>query len=164
MMKHTSAAPRTGRRALAVLLAAALAAAAACGGDKSTGPRNSNPVGSYTLTQVDRASLPVEIYHGPYFDAANQRFYNQYIVTIDGGTVDLDADGSFSQLLKMTYDGDGEQSMGLSMGFGAYQVKGDKIRLVFDDDGSELNGTLRSGTLTIDLGDASPGSLQTYRR
>src|SRR5687768_3722599 len=97
-MTHTShTAPHRVRRAvhrgITVLLVGATLAVTACAGDSSsTGPSTAKPVGAYELRQVDGNAVPAKIYHGPYFDAATPHFYNQLIVEVTQGTIELDAD------------------------------------------------------------------------
>src|SRR5687767_11851971 len=112
-MTHTSlTAPHRGRRGIqgriaALLVAATLAAAIACaGGDSSTGPSSAKPAGAYELRQVDGGAVPAKIYHGPYFDAATPHFYNQLIVEVTTGTIELDEDGRFRIELGYRFTGD----------------------------------------------------------
>src|SRR5262245_9168850 len=107
-------APPLWRRAAPVplatlVLAGTLASSTACSSDQSTGP-NGSPVGRYTLSQVDRASLPATIHRGPWFDAANNHFYNQLLLAVSAGTLELKADDHFSLSFDLEITADGQLS------------------------------------------------------
>jgi len=79
-----------------LLLGATLGLATGCGGDSATGPKANPNAGVYALKQIDGAGLPVEVYHGPYFDSAKPHFYNQMVVKAIKGAFDLKPDGTYT--------------------------------------------------------------------
>ncbi len=66
--------------------------------------------GTYALRLIDKKPLPTDIHHGPFFDAPNQHFYNQLIVKITGGAIELDPLGDFAIWLDYTLNEDGQVS------------------------------------------------------
>jgi hypothetical protein len=91
-----------------LLLCATIGFTTACGGDSATGPKANPDAGRYTLKQIDGASLPVEVYHGPYFDSAKPHFYNQMVVKAIKGAFELNPDGTYTLGVAFATVGDGE--------------------------------------------------------
>src|ERR1051325_321252 len=92
------------RRAAAALLTAVMAFGCS---DSSTSPRSRGPQGTYTLRRVAQKGVPTEIHHGPWFDPAAHHFYNQLVVTVTGGAVELLANGSFAVWIEYDVVADG---------------------------------------------------------
>jgi len=69
------------------------------GGDKTTGPTTKTVDGNYNLRTIDENQLPVEVYHGPWLDPVNTRFYNQRIVVVKSGVINLDATDGWAMKL-----------------------------------------------------------------
>ena len=155
-MTHTSLAAPCGVRRLAhrgitaLLVAATVAAVTACGGDSSTGPSSDKRTGAYELQQVDGNAVPAKIYHGPYFDAATPHFYNQLIVEVTTGTIELDEDGRFRIELGYRFTGDGQAALSELEDEGEYQVEGGAIQFQ-SDDGGQYSATLQKGTIDLPL-------------
>src|SRR5215208_2350948 len=119
---------------LAALVVAAAFAVTGCGGsDSSTGPGTGKPTGAYELRQVDGNAIPAKIYHGPYFDAATPHFYEQLIVEVTQGTIELGADGRFRIELGYRFNGDGKIAVRGLEDEGEYRVEGGEIRFESDD-------------------------------
>ena len=158
-MRHTSL--------TALLVAATFAAVTACAGDSSTGPSTDKPAGVYELQQVDGNAVPAKIYHGPYFDAATPRFYNQLIVEVTTGTIELDQDGRFRIELGYRFTGDGKTALSELEDEGEYQVEDGEIQFQ-SDEGGEYSATLQNGTielpLPITLKEAQPIVRYAFRR
>jgi hypothetical protein len=152
-----------------LLLATALLATIACGsnggGDKTTGP-TTTVEGNYNLRTVDGNRLPVEVYHGPWFDAANTRFYNQMILVVKNGVINLDdTDGwAMTMDVQMTLDAVTTQQTLAIMG--TYEIDGDDIVLSAFDDETELAGTIKKGTisLTMDVGGSKRDKAYSFGR
>ena len=139
------------------LLATALLAIAGCssGGaaDKTTGPAKT-VAGNYSLQTIDATRPPVEVYHGPYFDSVNQRFYEQMILLVKGGAITLDATDGWSMNLDGQVTADGKTSQQQIAVSGQYTIDGDQISLAMAGQNAPLTGTIDKGTisLTMDFG------------
>jgi hypothetical protein len=164
----TGSAARTTR---AVGLVALLVAAVGCGSGSSTGPRgNSNGgnqggvMGNYDLVQIDQASLPQEVYHGPYFDPNTHHFYNQLVVKVTGAIMELDELGNF--YLTVDYSGTADGAPFTTAGEldGTYKTYSNNS-VDFQPDGatnSYVSGSVRNGVLTLPLDLWKRGRLQSY--
>ena len=139
------------------LLATAFLAVAGCsngGADKTTGPAKT-VAGNYNLETIDATRPPVEVYHGPFFDSVNRRFYNEMILLVKNGTITLDATDGWSMNLdgQVTLDGaTSQQKIAVS---GQYTIDGDQISLAMaGQNTTPLTGTIGRGTisLTMDFG------------
>ena len=139
------------------ILAAAVVTVAGCsssgGADKTTGPTKT-VTGNYNLKTIDATQPPVEVYHGPYFDSVNKRFYEQLVLTVYSGSIELDATNRWSMTLdgRVTADGaTGPQQISVA---GQYTIDGDQISLTIDGQNAPLTGTIAKGTisLTMDFG------------
>ena len=134
----------------ALVVAAAIAVTGCAGSDSSTGPTAATPAGDYELRQVDGNAIPAKIYHGPYFDAATPHFYNQLIVEVTQGTIQLDADGRFRIELGYRFNGDGKIAVNALKDEGDYQVQGGEIQFE-SDQGGQYSATLQDGTIDLPL-------------
>jgi len=175
MMYTTSAAPRA-RRAVIQKLATLIVSAAfvtitACGGDSPTAPNeenptpkpNTNPTGTYVLRTVDGDKLPVEVYHGPYFDAPNQRFYNQYVVQVTDGEIELLKGNTWRITLNFKYTADGKPGGGSFTSNGSYEIDGGNIALNGADEGMPgFEGTFSRGAIGLDLEYGNNKRVLTY--
>jgi hypothetical protein len=138
------------------LLTLGLLATIACGGngggDKSTGP-TATVEGNYNLSNVDGNQLPVEVYHGPWFDGVNKRFYNQRIVVVKNGVINLDDTDRWAMTFDVQVTLDGATTQQTWAINGSYEIDGDEIVLSAFDVDADLAGTIRKGTisLTMDL-------------
>jgi hypothetical protein len=133
-----------------LLIVTTLAAATGCGGggDSSTGPSNTNPVGIYALMQVDSKAIPTEIYHGPYFDASIPHFYEQYIAKVTGGEIILQKGGRFHMAVDGEVTADRKVLNG-TFGFdGTYEIDGDELMLTTDG-GADGTATLGNGAISL---------------
>lgn len=140
-------------RGTALFLLAALSGAAACGSDGATSPKKTpTPTGTYALRQVDQKAPPAEIYHGPYFDAANQHFYNQLVVTVTGGGIELDELNHFSFWIDLSYLGDGVRATKRVSLDGTYELQGSLV-IVHVPNAPAAGFTIDSGQIVqaIDL-------------
>lgn len=141
----------TRRYLTALLVGAAFAGVTACAGDgSSTGPSSAKLAGAYELQQVDGNAVPAKIYHGPYFDAAIRRFYNQLIAEVTQGIIELDEDGRFRIELGYRFTGDGQTAFSELEDEGEYDVQGGEI-LFQSDEGYEYSATLQKGTIELPL-------------
>ena len=150
----TSGARLRGRRRIsqalaATMLSAVLVGATACGSDSGTGPAK-GPEGVYPLQQVDGSAPPVEIHHGPYFDAPTHHFYNQLVMQVTSGTIELDDNANFSMEFEMEYVGDGEPGTTSLELEGSYTVNGSDI-VFLPNIGGSLPGRLQGKAITLSI-------------
>ena len=119
-----------------LLLGATVAAATGCGGggDGGTGPDDDGITGTYVLQNVDQDPLPVEIHHGPWFDAQNGTFYNLFVFTVTGGSIQLQEDGRFTMSLSAVVNGDGQGGAAMLSIGGWYERDGDELWFEADDE------------------------------
>jgi hypothetical protein len=141
-----------------ILMTTALAGVAACSGsDSSTGPTNQNPVGTYPLAQIDEQPIPFEIYRGTYYDPEIDYTYNPFTVTVTGGELVLQNDGTYHISIDVTENAEGEKYQTTKTADGTYTIQGTTITI----DGTGT-GTLRAGniiTLGLEVDDT-----QKYRK
>jgi hypothetical protein len=161
MTAHTIAAALARRatiqRVATRLLATVVLTIAGCsssgGADGATGPTKT-PAGNYRLETIDATQPPVEVYHGPWFDSVNKRFYNQMVLLVNDGTITLDAAGRWSMTLGARVTLDGATSPQQIDVAGQYTIDGDQITLTMDGQNGSLSGSITKGTisLTMDFG------------
>jgi hypothetical protein len=105
MFDYIHRAQRTMRYAV---LGAALLGFSACGGAEPTGPGNGgNPVGTYVLELVDDEELPVAVYHDSYLDPETGIFFNQFVMEVRNGYIEIRENETFYMSLQMRVTGDG---------------------------------------------------------
>src|SRR5687768_512153 len=138
-----------------LLLGATLGLATGCGGDSATGPKANPNAGVYTLKQIEGAGLPVEVYHGPYFDSAKPHFYNQMVVKAIKGEFDLQPDGSYTLGVAFTTLGDGAKGTLSFSSEGEYELDGDEI-IFEDNEGFSIFATIEDGVITVTFNSPLP--------
>ena len=153
-MTHPSTTP-TRRRpwvALIVIAAAWIAIAISLGcapnSDSSTAPDEVDPRGMYDLKAINAVMIPSKAYHGPYFDPATSRFYNQQIVMVNRGSINLLKNGNWSITMDLTITRDGVVTTKAYYADGTYQINGD-----------ELDLTTRTGSTGAAIGIVGDGYL-----
>jgi len=168
-MTVTTIAARARRALIAATVASALVVPAGCssgaGGDKTTGP-TTGPVpttGMYTLRTIDNSKLPGEIYHGPYFDDAAKRFYNQMIVSVKDGFLSLNAGNRWILTFDATVTQDGKVGTGTYYDEGRYEIRDSEIQLISNSAGvAPVIGTLSRNGLTFDADFMKRERLQSF--
>lgn len=158
-MTHTVfRAPRRLRHAVQSGIAALLVAAVvACGGggDSSTGPRNTDPTGLYSLRQVAGAAIPTQIYRGPLTGIPDMT------VGITGGELILQDGDRFSLAIDLKLSANG-QSIPRTIQFqGDYEIEGGTLSL-YEDRGGGIDAALRNGVVAIELDLVGNGGLKQY--
>jgi hypothetical protein len=146
---------------IAAIVVTLVAAAAACGGDSSTAP-SIDPAGVYTLERVEQTSVPVQVYRGPYYHPNDARSYEDFVVTITGGTLQLDAAGTYHSTLNYRAMKDGVEEVSSIRAWGTYTVSGSEIYLVRDNGFDTGDGTVGKGTVTLALDVVDKGATKAY--
>ena len=151
-MTHINPTPAR-RRPWAALIAIAcawmaIAIALGCApSDSSTSPEQDDPRGLYQLQAINYVTIPSKAYHGPYFDPVTTRFYNQQIVMVNRGSINLLNNGNWAITMDLTITRDGVVSTKAFYADGTYEIVGDELWL------TTRNGT--TGTATGTIGDGS---------
>jgi len=165
MRRPTFAVPRVGRLSriahTAMLLAATVIGASACGGDSSTTPSKAI-AGVYSLEKVARLSVPVQVYEGPFYHAEDQRSYDEFVVVMTGGSLELTAEGSYRTTLNYRAYKDGVEEIGSLRAWGVYTVANDEIFLERDNDLDFGTGTLQDDGVTLYMDVVGKGTLKPY--
>lgn len=157
-------------RVASLLLATALLVTIACGGngggDKTTGPSTTTVAGNYNLRTIDANQLPVEVYHGPWFDPVNTRFYNQRIVAVKNGVINLDETDRWALTLDVQVTLDDVTTQQTWSVMGNYQIDGEDIQLSAFDDGGQMTGSITKGTisLTMDIAGSEREKAYSFKR
>ena len=164
MSRIDSVAPVRGRRStfggIATLTAAAaLVSTIACGGDSGTAPKTQEAVGPYGLIQVDKQSIPAEVFRGDYYDADYGGTY-PLVITVTGGEVILQADGRFHLAVDRRWSSEGDGGAGTLTVDGMYSIQGAKI--VIDTDGGSGAGSFQNGDITLSLDVGETGTMKKY--
>lgn len=100
------------RSALFAMAGASFLSLSACGSDGPTSaPTGGKVTGTYTLELADDEELPVAVHRGPWLDPATGVFYNNFVLEVLGGYIELREDETFyvAVLLRFTVDGQVEQ-------------------------------------------------------
>ena len=154
------------RPVISRLLTLGLLATVACGGngggDKTTGP-TARVEGDYNLQNVDGNRLPVEIYHGPWFDGVKRRFYNQRIVAVKKGVINLDDTDGWAMTLDVQVTLDAVTTQETWAIMGSYEIDGDEILLSSYDIDADLVGTITKGTISLSMDPAGSEREKAYR-
>lgn len=171
MTHTTSADARCARRTvrgtvaktIAVLATAVLGlGAAGCGGSDSTTAPDRSYVGVYALHEVNQAALPVQIYNGSARDDTDGQWYEQFVVTIKTGTLELDGQGRYHTSFDYTLVHDGTPVDRTLEARGTYEVEGNKIHLLRDNGVDRGSGTMQNGAVTLYLTLIGSQSNQAY--
>lgn len=80
-----------------------------CGSDGggTTGPSGGKVTGTYVLEYVDDDEPPVAVHRGPWLDPATGVFYNNFVLQVTAGYLELRENESFYLALQIRIDGDG---------------------------------------------------------
>ena len=130
-------------------VAIAMSLACAPNSDSSTSPQQADPRGMYQLEAINAVLLPSKAYHGPYFDPVTTRFYNQQIVMVNRGSINLLNNGNWAIAMDLTITRDGVVSTKAYYADGTYEIVGNELRL------TTRTGTTGSATGTISDGNLS---------
>ena len=95
------------------MFATALLGASACGSDGPTSPNsNGKVVGTWVLETVDDEELPVAVHRGAYLDPATGFFFNNYVVRVMSGYMEIRENETFFLTLQLKIDADGQVAEG----------------------------------------------------
>jgi hypothetical protein len=155
-MTHTDTTPTRRRPWVALIaiacawIAIAIALGCAPSSDSSTSPEQTDPRGMYQLEAINFVTIPSKAYHGPYFDPVTTRFYNQQIVMVNRGSINLLNNGNWA--ITMAYYADG-----------TYEIDGDELRLATRNGttGTAI-GTIGDGSLSLTLDLLGAKTTRTY--
>lgn len=121
--------------------------ASGCGsGSPTTAPNGGKVTGTYTLEYVEDEELPVAIHRGAWLDPATGIFYNNFIVEITNGYMELRENETFYLALQVRIQADGQEARTTLQFEGEWDEVKDQIVLrvagggmqVLDRDGSWL--------------------------
>jgi hypothetical protein len=117
------------RTLVSATLAAILGVSGCSGGDGPTGPSNGNVVGTYTLELADEEELPYRVYHDSYLDPETGIFYNQFVMEIRNGYIELRENETFYLALQMRVTADGVVNNGILEFEGEWDQFNDQVIL-----------------------------------
>ena len=91
------------------VVAAAFLGLVACGSDGPTSPKTGGKVvGTWVLESVDDADPPVAVHRGPWLDPNSGIFFNNYVVRVTGGYIEIRENETFYMALQIRIDADGQ--------------------------------------------------------
>ena len=144
-----------------MIAAAALIGTTACGGDSGTSP-SKQLAGVYSLEKVARVSVPVQVYEGPFYQVEDQRSYDDFVVVMTSGLLQLTEEGSYQTTLNYTAYKDGEEEIGSLRAWGVYTVAGDELFLKRDNGVDFGTGKLEGGGVVLSLDVIGKGTIKPY--
>ena len=98
-----------GTRRSFINVAAFMAISACSGGGGPTEPTNGKFVtGTYTLEYIDDEELPVAIHRGAYRDPETGQFWNNFVVEVTGGYIELRQNETFYIAFNVRVNADGQ--------------------------------------------------------
>jgi hypothetical protein len=101
------------RSARSALLVAAILGLPACSGGGPTEPKQSGKVtGTYVLEAADHEELPAAIHRGAYLDPETGIFFNNYIVEMKDGYIELRENETFFLSFELHISADGQVGEG----------------------------------------------------
>jgi hypothetical protein len=143
--------------AVVLMAAASMLGTAACGAsDSSTGPRNADPTGLYSLRQVGRDAIPAEIFRGTLGGVPG------ITVAVTGGELVLQDDARFYLALDFELRANGEAFPRSQSVEGEYEIDGGQLMLVADGSPGGTRATLRDGVIGLPLDVLGDGTTKHY--
>jgi hypothetical protein len=84
-----------------------------CGSDGgTTAPAGGKVTGTYTLEYADEEELPVAVHRGSYLDPATGNFYNNFVLEVTNGYIELRENETFYVALQLRITADGQSQTG----------------------------------------------------
>src|SRR5262245_43891397 len=112
------------------LIAAALLGLTACGADAPTAPNsNGKVVGTWVLESVDDEEPPVAVHRGAYLDPETGAFFNNYVVRVMSGYMEIRDNESFYLALQLKIEADGQTAEGNFEFEGEWDLVDDEVVL-----------------------------------
>lgn len=135
------------------LIAIIGASTVACGdGNAATTAPTVTVAGTYVLQKIEDGVIPVEIFNGSASDATTGEWYDDFIVTIDTGTLELDPRGHYNSKFVYSLVLDGVAENRTITAQGTYEVSGKQVVLTRGDDlDDRTEGTIENGQVTLAL-------------
>ena len=168
-MTHSTIGARRSRRAAYQALSTTLVAIVttgmiACGGgkDSATAPTITNVAGTYVLQTIDQATLPQEIVNGTALDNSTRTLYDQFVLTVQSGTLVLDENGQYHTSFDSDLVLDGTSPNRAIEAQGTYTLTGKRIVLLRDNGVDWSEGTLENGRVTMQMTLMSGEPLKAY--
>lgn len=124
-------APKATRSAMLAAMSAVLFTVSACGSDAPTSPGSSGGkvTGTWVLETVDDEEPPVAVHRGPWLDPQTGVFFNNFVLRVTAGYVEIREDESFYFVLFYRVEGDGAVSEGKMEYEGEWDLVGDEVVL-----------------------------------
>ena len=168
-MTHINTTPARRRPWVALIviagawMAIAMALGCAPNSDSSTSPEQEDPRGMYQLEAINDVTIPSKAYHGPYFDPVTTRFYNQQIVMVNRGSINLLNNGNWAIAMDLTITRDGVVSTKAFYADGTYEIVGDDLLLTTRTGTTgTATGTIGDGSLSLTLDLLGAKTTRTY--
>jgi len=112
------------------LLAAAFLGVSACGSDGPTSPNSSGKVtGTWILDDIDEEDLPVAVHRGPYLDPNTGAFFNNYVLRISSGYLEIRENETFYLVFQIRIEADGQTAGGSMELEGEWDLVDDEVVL-----------------------------------
>ncbi len=131
LLKAALALAPKARTAMFAGMSAMLLTVSACGSDSPTAPSgNSGKVtGTWVLETVDDEEPPVAVHRGPWLDPQTGVFYNNLVLRVTAGYVEIRENESFYMALFYRVEGDGQVADGTLEYEGEWDLVGNEVVL-----------------------------------
>jgi hypothetical protein len=117
--------------------------------------------GTYSLRAIDRKALPYEIHHGPFFDPTSRHFYNQLVVKITKGAIELGPLGDCAIWLDYTLNEDGQVSTKHIETDGSWKMVGNQVT-VYVNGNPTAQFTIQNGQVVENADVIPDGTMHEY--
>ena len=113
-----------------VLVSTAVLAISGCGSDGPTSPGSGGKVtGTWVLEDIDDEELPVAVHRGPYLDPNTGIFFNNYVLRISSGYLEIRENETFYLVFQFRIEADGQMAGGNMELEGEWDFVGDEVVL-----------------------------------
>ena len=112
------------------VFAVALLGISACGSDGPTSPNSGGKVvGTWVLESVDDEEPPVAVHRGAYLDPATGIFFNNYVLRVTSGYIEIRENETFYMSVLIRIEADGQTAEGNIELEGEWDLVDDEIVL-----------------------------------
>jgi hypothetical protein len=112
------------------MFAAAFLVLSACGADAPTSPGSGGKVtGTWVLEDIDDEELPVAVHRGPYLDPNTGAFFNNYVLRISSGYLEIRENETFYLVFQIRIEADGQTAAGNMELEGEWDLVNDEVVL-----------------------------------